>query len=231
MIHSMHWRYTEQLLLAISLDLESLCRCTVYHWKAVYYSVSLFYYTSYSTRLSTAYTTEFWMIHSTHWRYVEQLLLAISFDIESLYRCTVYHWKAVYHSGSLIYYTSYNTCLSTAFTTECWMIYSMYWRYMEQPLLAISLDLECLYWCTVYVTLDWASAWLRWGGYPLVTWGGCAASVWRREIGRSLPLSRANTQCYYNDQPTIQGRSRLRLLEVPLETTKGTVANKPRELS
>ena len=34
-----------------------------------------------------------------------------------------------------------------------------------------------------------------------------------------------------NDQPAIQGRSGLRLLEVTLETTKGTVADKPRELS
>ena len=34
-----------------------------------------------------------------------------------------------------------------------------------------------------------------------------------------------------NDQPAIQGRSGLRLLEVPLETTKGTVADNARELS
>ena len=34
-----------------------------------------------------------------------------------------------------------------------------------------------------------------------------------------------------NDQPTVQGRSGLRLLEVTLETTKGIVADKPRELS
>ena len=34
-----------------------------------------------------------------------------------------------------------------------------------------------------------------------------------------------------NDQPTIQGRSGLHLLEVTLETTKGIVADNPRELS
>ena len=34
-----------------------------------------------------------------------------------------------------------------------------------------------------------------------------------------------------NDQPAIQGQSGLRLLEVTLETTKGIVADKPRELS
>ena len=34
-----------------------------------------------------------------------------------------------------------------------------------------------------------------------------------------------------NDQPALQGQSGLRLLEVTLETTKGTVADNPRELS
>ena len=34
-----------------------------------------------------------------------------------------------------------------------------------------------------------------------------------------------------DDQPAIQGRSGLRLLEVTLETTKGTVADNPREVS
>ena len=80
------------------------------------------------------------------------------------------------------------------------------------------------------VTLDWVSAWLRQG--PLVTCeGGCTASVFCHEVSCLLPLSRANMQSHNNDQPAIQGRSGLRLLEVTLETTKGTVADNPRELS
>ena len=52
--------------------------------------------------------------------------------------------------------------------------------------------------------------------------------------------ARSAAYCHYqgltrngfnNDQPTIQGRRGLCLLEVTLETTKGSVADKPRELS
>ena len=70
--------------------------------------------------------------------------------------------------------------------------------------------------------------------------GGVPWSLVKEAVLLLSSAAKSATYCHFqglihkghnNDQPAIQGRSGLRLLEVTLETTKGTVANNPRELS